>query len=83
MRDLRDAHSSGVRASSRQPPLPLGSNPTSHAALHCAEATNSRVAWFNILAAILVCTFCGWQLWYLNKASVAYLICIASSWSGT
>ncbi|PRW21135.1 Transmembrane Tmp21 [Chlorella sorokiniana] len=31
------------------------------------EATNSRVAWFNILAAALVCTFCGWQLWYLNK----------------
>lgn len=34
---------------------------------HAAEATNTRVAWFNILAALLVCTFCGWQLWYLNK----------------
>lgn len=40
--------------------------------LRCAEATNSRVAWFNILAAMLVCTFCGWQLWYLNKASCAF-----------
>ncbi|KAL4420637.1 hypothetical protein ABPG75_010293 [Micractinium tetrahymenae] len=31
------------------------------------EATNTRVAWFNILAALICCTFCGWQLWYLNK----------------
>ncbi|PSC71761.1 transmembrane emp24 domain-containing p24delta4-like [Micractinium conductrix] len=31
------------------------------------EATNNRVAWFNVLAALVCCGFCGWQLWYLNK----------------
>ena len=48
------------------------------AVLCCTEATNSRVAWFNILAAGLVCTFCGWQLWYLNKASSCWLL--AAGW---
>ncbi|KAL4451435.1 hypothetical protein ABPG77_009507 [Micractinium sp. CCAP 211/92] len=31
------------------------------------EATNTRVAWFNILAALICCSLSGWQLWYLNK----------------
>ena len=41
------------------------------------------MAYFNILAAILVCTFCGWQLWYLNKASVIYFVYISFGSSGT
>ncbi len=35
--------------------------------LLAAEATNTRVAWFNILAALICCSLSGWQLWYLNK----------------
>lgn len=31
------------------------------------EATNTRVAWFNILAALICCSLSAWQLWYLNK----------------
>ena len=33
-----------------------------------AEATNTRVAYFNVFAALTCVTLCGWQLWYLNKA---------------
>ena len=32
-----------------------------------AEATNTRVAYFNVFAALTCVTLCGWQLWYLNK----------------
>ncbi|EFN52619.1 hypothetical protein CHLNCDRAFT_138690 [Chlorella variabilis] len=31
------------------------------------EATNNRVAWFNILAALICIGLAVWQLWYLNK----------------
>lgn len=31
------------------------------------EATNTRVAMFNVAAALTCIVFCVWQLWYLNK----------------
>lgn len=38
-----------------------------------AEATNTRVAWFNILAALICCSLSAWQLWYLNKVDWDWL----------
>lgn len=32
-----------------------------------SEATNNRVAWFNVIAALTCVGLCCWQLWYLNK----------------
>lgn len=31
------------------------------------ESTNNRVAWFNVIVALICIALAAWQLWYLNK----------------
>ena len=57
----------GPPATTRACVLPTPSPARLPRPLHPAEATNNRVAWFNILAALICIGLAVWQLWYLNK----------------
>ena len=34
---------------------------------NCAEATNARVAWFNIVSVLVCVGLAAWQLFYLKR----------------